>query len=204
MNKATGQSCKLDREKRDINPLTVCVFDFVSLALAGDNLIAMRRSMSAPNQIYSVNLADNSITQISFENKHILDQLKLGKVEKRWIKTTSGEDMLTWVMLPVDFDPNKKDPALLYCQGGPQSAVSQFWSYRWNVQIMAANGYVVVLPNRHGVPGFGQKWNEQISGDYGGQNMQDYFSAINEVKKEPYVDEDRLGAIGSRYGGFSV
>ena len=112
--------------------------------------------------------------------------------------------MLTWVMLPAGFDPEKKYPALLYCQGGPQSPVSQFWSYRWNIQMMAANGYVVVLPNRHGLPGFGQAWNEQISGDYPGQNMQDYISAINEVKQEPWVDEDRLGAIGASYGGFSV
>ena len=189
---------------KQITQLTQGDYDYASLALAGDNLIAMRHSMSAPDDIYSVSLANHEVKQLTTENNHILDQLHLGKVEKRWIKTTDGGQMLTWVMLPADFDPNKKYPALLFCQGGPQSPVSQFWSYRWNIQMMAANGYVVVLPNRHGVPGFGQAWNEQISGDYGGQNMKDYITAINDVKKEAYVDENRLGAIGASYGGFSV
>ena len=204
VNQATAQVFSLDVNTRDIKQLTEGIHDFSSLAFAGNELITTKRSMSSPDEIYSVSLKNGDIKQLSFENKHILDQLTLGKVEKRWIKTTSGEQMLTWVMLPVNFDPNKKYPALLYCQGGPQSAVSQFWSYRWNIQMMAANGYVVVLPNRHGVPGFGQAWNEQISGDYPGQNMQDYFSAINEVKKEAWVDENRLGAVGASYGGFSV
>ena len=204
VNQATEQIFKLDMTNQAISQLTSGDYDFASLALAGNELIALRHSMSAPNEIFSLNLADNQVKQLTFENKHILDQLHLGKVEKRWIKTTNGQEMLTWVMLPSDFDPSKKYPAILYCQGGPQSAVSQFWSYRWNIQIMAAHGYVVVLPNRHGVPGFGQAWNEQISGDYGGQNMEDYMSAINEVKKEPYVDENHLGAVGASYGGFSV
>ena len=112
--------------------------------------------------------------------------------------------MLVWVIYPPHFDPNKKYPALLYCQGGPQSAISQFFSYRWNFQMMAANGYVIVAPNRRGLPSFGQEWNEQISGDYGGQNMKDYLTAIDELSKEPFIDEDRLGAIGASYGGFSV
>jgi len=128
----------------------------------------------------------------------------MGEVEKRWIKTTDGKDMLTWVIYPPNFDPNKKYPTLLYCQGGPQSMVSQFWSYRWNFQMMAANGYIIVAPNRRGVPGFGQAWNEQISGDYGGQNMKDYLAAIDELSKESFVDNDRLGAVGASYGGFSV
>ena len=204
VNEATEQIFSIDLKSKSIKQITSGIFDYASLALCGNKIIALRHSMSMPNEIFSVNIKNGEAKQLTFENRHILDQLKLGKVEKRWIKTTDGKDMLTWVMLPADFDPSKKYPALLYCQGGPQSPVSQFWSYRWNVQMMAANGYVVVLPNRRGVPGFGQEWNEQISGDYGGQNMKDYLSAIDEVKKEPFVDENRLGAVGASYGGFSV
>ena len=112
--------------------------------------------------------------------------------------------MLTWVILPPNFDETKKYPAILYCQGGPQSAVSQFWSYRWNLRLMASQGYVVIAPNRRGLPGFGTEWNAQISGDYGGQNMKDYFTAVDEVKKEPWIDADHIGAVGASYGGFSV
>jgi dipeptidyl aminopeptidase/acylaminoacyl peptidase len=137
-------------------------------------------------------------------NKEQLDATEMGKVEKRIVKTTDGKDMLTWVIYPPDFDPEKKYPALLYCQGGPQSAVSQFFSYRWNFQLMAAHGYIVVAPNRRGLPTFGQDWNDQISGDWGGQAMKDYLAAIDEVAKEPYVDENRLGAVGASYGGYSV
>ncbi len=201
---ATEQLYNINTETKEIRKITDGIFDYASVALAGDNIIALRHSMSMPNELFSVNIATGEAKQLTNENTHILSQLTLGQVEKRWIKTTDGKDMLTWVMLPANFDPDKKYPALLYCQGGPQSAVSQFWSYRWNVQMMAANGYVVVLPNRRGVPGFGQEWNEQISGDYGGQNMKDYLSAIDAVKQEPYVDENRLGAIGASYGGFSV
>jgi dipeptidyl aminopeptidase/acylaminoacyl peptidase len=128
----------------------------------------------------------------------------MGKVEERWIKTVDNKDMLVWVIYPPHFDPNKKYPAILYCQGGPQGTVSQFWSYRWNFQMMAANGYIVVAPNRRGLPGFGMEWLEQISKDYGGLNIQDYLSAIDEVSKEPFVDKDKLGAVGASYGGFSV
>jgi dipeptidyl aminopeptidase/acylaminoacyl peptidase len=128
----------------------------------------------------------------------------MGKVEKRWITTTDNKKMLTWVIYPPNFDPEKKYPTLLYCQGGPQSMVSQFWSYRWNFQMMAAHGYIIVAPNRRGLPGFGMEWLEQISGDYGGQNIKDYLVAIDELAKEPYVDEDKLGAIGASYGGYSV
>ncbi|RLD33844.1 MAG: peptidase S9, partial [Bacteroidetes bacterium] len=172
--------------------------------LAGEKLITTRQSMSMPTEAYSVDPATGEDTQLSFTNKDLLDQITMGKVEKRWIKTTDGKDMLTWVIYPPHFDPAKKYPTLLYCQGGPQSMVSQFWSYRWNFQIMAANGYIIVAPNRRGVPGFGQAWNEQISGDYGGQNMKDYLAAIDEVSKEPFIDNERLGAIGASYGGFSV
>jgi dipeptidyl aminopeptidase/acylaminoacyl peptidase len=128
----------------------------------------------------------------------------MGQVKERWITTTDNKQMLTWVIYPPGFDKTKQYPAILYCQGGPQSAVSQFWSYRWNLQLMAANGYIVVAPNRRGLPTFGQEWNDQISGDYGGQNMKDYLSAIDAVASEPYVNKDKLGAVGASYGGFSV
>jgi len=130
--------------------------------------------------------------------------LKMGKVEKRWMRTTDGKDMLVWLIFPPDFDPQKKYPALLYCEGGPQSTVSQFWSYRWNFQMMAANDYIIVAPNRRGLPGFGKEWLEQISKDYGGQNIQDYLTAIDEAAKEPYIDSNKLGCVGASYGGFSV
>lgn len=189
---------------KEIKPVTEGVHDYESFAVAGDKLIALRHSMSQPNEIYAVNVSDGNATQLSFENKHILDQMKMGKVEERWITTTDNKKMLTWVVFPPDFDPNKKYPAILYCQGGPQSTVSQFWSYRWNLQMMAANGYIIVAPNRRGLPGFGQEWLEQISGDYGGQNMKDYLSAIDTVSEEAYVDKGKLGCTGASYGGFSV
>ena len=185
-------------------PLTVGQHDYVSVAFAGDHLVALRQSMSAPSEIFAVSLADGKEQNISNENADLLASITMGKVEPRWIKTTTNEDMLTWVVYPPHFDPSKKYPTILYCQGGPQSTVSQFWSVRWNLQLIAANGYILVAPNRHGVPGFGQAWNEQISGDYGGQNMKDYLSAIDALSKEPFVDETRLGCTGASYGGFSV
>ncbi len=193
-----------DIESKQISAITKGKHDYASVALGNGKLIAKRHSMSQPDEIYSVDLTNGQATEISFENKHILEQLTMGETEERWIETTDGKQMLTWVVYPPDFDSTKTYPALLYCQGGPQSTVSQFWSYRWNLQMMAANGYIVVAPNRRGLPGFGQEWNEQISGDYGGQNMKDYLSAIDAVAKEPFVDENRLGCTGASYGGFSV
>ncbi len=187
----------------EIKMITDGQHDYEQLALCGDQLIGVRHSMSMPNEIYSIN-ADGTQTQISFENKHILDQLQMGKVEPRWLTTTDNKQMLVWVIYPANFDPNKKYPTLLYCEGGPQSPVSQFWSYRWNFQIMAANDYVIVAPNRRGLYGFGQEWLEAISGDYGGQCMRDYFTAIDEISKEPFVDTDRRGCVGASFGGYSV
>lgn len=190
--------------------LTDGVYDYASLALCGDKLIAKRHSMSMADEIYAVNTTSRNgadfsdVRQLTFENKHIYDQLDLGKVEPRWMTTTDGKQMLTWVIYPPRFDPNKKYPTLLFCEGGPQSPVSQFWSYRWNFQIMAANDYIIVAPNRRGLPGFGVEWNEAISGDYGGQCMKDYFTAIDEISKEPFVDKDHLGCVGASFGGFSV
>ena len=185
--------------------------DYVAISPANDGkkIIALRQSLSSPTDIFVIKPGKNAdktdVEQITFENKHILDQLSLGKVQQRWVKTTDGKNMLCWIVLPSDFDPAKKYPTLLFCEGGPQSPVSQFWSYRWNLQIMAANGYVVVAPNRRGLPGFGHEWNEQVSGDWTGQCMDDYLSAIDDATANlPFVDKDRLGAVGASFGGFSV
>ena len=198
-----SQIYALDLTNDSVKAITSGMYDYEGVALFGDKLIAKRHSMSMGDEIYTVAL-DGSTTQLTQENKQIYDQLEMGKVEGRWMKTTDGKQMLTWVIYPPQFDPNKKYPTLLFCEGGPQSPVSQFWSYRWNFQIMAANDYIIVAPNRRGLPGFGVEWNEQISGDYGGQCMKDYFTAIDEMAKEPYVDKDRLGCVGASFGGFSV
>ena len=176
--------------------------DFDGVMLAGEKLITTYKSMSMPNEIVSINPADGVFTQISFENKHLLDQIKMGRVEERWIKTVDNKDMHMWIVYPPDFDSTKVYPTLLFCMGGPQGTLSQNWSYRWNFQLMAANGYIVILPNRRGTSAFGQEWNEQISGDYIGLNMQDYFSSVKELKKEKYVG--KVGAVGASYGGYSV
>lgn len=191
--------------------LTDDIADFGSISLAnnGNTLLASRHSMSQADELYIVNPGKNikktNVTQLTYENKHIYDQLQMGEVRKQWIKTTDGKDMLCWIILPPHFDETKKYPTLLYCEGGPQSPVSQFWSYRWNFQIMAAHGYVIVAPNRRGLPGFGSEWNEEVSGDWTGRCMKDYLSAIDYATANlPYVDKDRLGAVGASFGGFSV
>ena len=189
---------------KNIRQITFGQCDFQEVKQAGNSLVVIQHSMSKPNEVYTVNPQTGATSELSFENKDLLAQLKMGKVEERWIRTTDGMQMLTWVVYPPNFDTKKKYPTLLYCQGGPQNTVSQFFSYRWNLQLMAANGYIVVAPNRRGVPGFGHAWNEQISGDYGGQNMKDYLTAIDELCKEPFVNKDKLGAVGASYGGFSV
>ena len=180
------------------------IWDYVNVqALPDGKVLAMRHSMSRPNEICITDKKGN-VSDITDINGEIFAQLKIGKVEKRLIPTTDGKEMTTWIIYPPEFDPNKKYPALLYCQGGPQQAVSQFWSYRWNFQIMAANDYIIIAPNRRGLPGFGTEWNHQISKDYGGQNMKDYFSAVDEMSKESFIDTKHIGAIGASYGGFSV
>ena len=186
-------------------PVNDDVCDFNSLAWAHNNrLIVTRQSIKNATEIYSVDVQRGLCERISHENDHIFSQLDNIRVEERWIRTTDGKDMLTWVILPPGFDASKKYPTILFCEGGPQSMVSQFWSYRWNFRIMASQGYVVVAPNRRGLPGFGQEWLEQISGDYGGQCMKDYLTAIDEISREPYVDKDRMGCVGASFGGFSV
>ncbi|MDR1591954.1 MAG: S9 family peptidase [Prevotellaceae bacterium] len=201
---AVTQIYRADVAAKTFSKITDGQHDYESVALTDKGLAGVRHSMSMPNEIYTIDEQSGLQTPLTFENKHILDQLEMGRVEERWIPTTDGKQMLVWVVYPPEFDPKKKYPTLLYCQGGPQSPVSQFWSYRWNLQIMAANDYIIVAPNRRGLYGFGQEWLEQISKDYGGQNMRDYLSAIDAVAKEPYVDSDHLGCVGASYGGFSV
>ena len=186
-----------------IDTLANEIADFGSIHPVSDTeVIALRNSMRFPKEIVSVK--KGAVKQLTNINTELLGQLKLGEVKKVKVPTTDGKMMTCWEILPPDFDPNKKYPAILYCQGGPQQAVSQFWSYRWNFMIMAAHGYVVIAPNRRGLPGFGTEWNRQISGDYGGQNMQDYFAATDYIASRPYVDASKVGAIGASYGGFSV
>ncbi len=166
--------------------------------------VASRQSMTYPTELYMVNLKNGKTTVLTEEDKPMMSQLGDLTCEKRWMTTTDGGKMLTWVLYPPHFDKSKQYPSILYCQGGPQSTISQFWSYRWNPRIMAEQGYIVILPNRHGVPGFGKAWNEQISGDYSGQNIQDYLTAADLMRQEPFIDPDRMGAVGASYGGYSV
>ena len=178
--------------------------DINNFTFAGGKIVANMNTISKAIELYDVNLESGELTQLTDVNREIYDNIKFGEVQERWITTTDGKKMLTWVILPPNFDPTKKYPTLLYCQGGPQSTVSQFWSYRWNFQLMAAEGYVVVAPNRRGCPSFGQEWTDQISGDYSGQNIKDYLAAIDEVSKEPWVDVDHRGCVGASYGGYST
>ena len=172
----------------------------------------LRHSMREANEIYVLDVRQGlekidgyvEMAQLTHENDNIYNQIERSTVEPRWQKTTDGKKMLTWIIYPPHFDPAKKYPTILYCEGGPQSPVSQFWSFRWNFMMMSAGDYIIVAPNRRGLPGFGKEWNEQISGDYGGQCMRDYFSAIDEFCKEPYVDKEHLGCVGASFGGFSV
>ena len=192
--------------------LTSGQYDYVPAANIGDTYYCLRHSMCEANEIYRFTaanrplpIAEADIVQLTHENENIYSQITMGTVVPRWQKTTDDKQMLTWIIYPPHFDPNKKYPTLLYCEGGPQSPVSQFWSFRWNFMMMAANDYIIVAPNRRGLPGFGNEWNEQISGDYGGQCMKDYLAAIDEfVASEPYADKDRLGCVGASFGGFSV
>lgn len=199
----TTQIYKADIATKTFTQITSGQHDYEAIALIPNGLVGVRHSMSAPNDIYAISF-DGTEKQLTYENKHLLDQMKMGRVEERWMTTTDNKKMLVWIIYPPKFDTNKKYPTLLYCQGGPQSPVSQFWSYRWNFQIMAANDYIIVAPNRRGLYGFGNDWLEQISGDYSGQCMKDYFTAIDTFCKEPFVDSDRLGCVGASFGGFSV
>ena len=198
--------------KGELKQMTDNWADFGSIHLMNNKkqLLMERHNFISPADLYIVTPnfkkpEKTAITQLTFENKHILDQLAKPTVQQRWVKTSDGKQMLTWIILPPNFDETKKYPTLLFCEGGPQSPVSQFWSYRWNFMIMASQGYIVVAPNRRGLPGFGQEWLEEISGDWTGQCMKDYLAAIDDAANNlPYVDKDHLGAVGASFGGFSV
>ena len=195
----------------EVKQLTDDWADFGSVQLLnnGNKLLASRHSFQQGDELYVVtpgkDVKKTKVQQLTFENKLFYDKLAFGKVQERWVKTTDGKEMQYWVILPPHFDENKKYPTLLFCEGGPQSPVSQFWSYRWNMQIMAANDYVVIAPNRRGLPGFGSEWNEQVSGHWTGQCMDDYLTAIDDAANNlPFVDKDKLGCVGASFGGFSV
>jgi len=196
------------KSKNPLKQITNDVADHTALSVSSDGkndvVVTSRMSMSEPTELFKIDLKAGTSKQVTFTNKQILNTIKLARVEKRMIRTTDKKDMLTWIIYPPDFDATKKYPTLLYCQGGPQSTLSQFFSYRWNFQLMAANGYIVVAPNRRGLPSFGEEWNDAISRDWGGQCMDDYLSAIDSMAKEPFVNKDKLGAVGASFGGYSV
>ena len=193
----------IDVKSKKVEAITDQMCDYETIVPVGDKkIIATRHSIEMPNEIYLVE--KGKATQLTNVNTELLSKLAPITVEEHWVPTTDGKKMLTWVILPPNFDKNKKYPAILYCQGGPQQAVSQFWSYRWNFRLMASQGYVVIAPNRRGLPGFGTEWNAQISGDYGGQNMKDYLAAVDYMVEKPYIDAKHIGATGASYGGFSV
>jgi dipeptidyl aminopeptidase/acylaminoacyl peptidase len=188
-----------------INQLTSGDFDVTGIIGENKNdLIITRTDMNHATEIFAASKENGKMIAITHENDAIYEGLKKSKIEKRFIKTTDGKEMFAWVIYPPDFNPLKKYPTLLYCQGGPQGALSQFYSYRWNFQLMAAKGYIIIAPNRRGMPGWGVKWNADISKDWGGQAMDDYLSAIDDLSKEKYVDKNRIGCVGASYGGYSV
>lgn len=200
---ATYQVYRIDVQTQQITQLTNGWHDYTWLARKGDIMVGQKMSMRMATEIYRIG-DDGKETQLTHVNQNIYDVIRMGEVKERWVTTTDNKRMLVWLILPPNFDSTRKYPAILYCQGGPQSAVSQFFSYRWNFQLMAANDYVVIAPNRRGLPTFGQAWNDQIAQDYGGQNMKDYLSAVDEISKEPFIDKEHIGAVGASYGGYSV
>lgn len=192
--------------KGEVSKITdeVCDYTLVDVDSRQNKLLTKKQSMSIADDIFFVDIKKGTSHQLTNINESIYNKLTFGEVKERWVKTVDGKQELCWVIYPPHFDKNKKYPTLLFCEGGPQSPVSQFWSYRWNFQIMAANDYIIIAPNRRGLPGFGYEWLTQISGDYTGLCMKDYLSAIDDICKEPYVDKDRLGCVGASFGGYSV
>ncbi|MEF9950326.1 MAG: prolyl oligopeptidase family serine peptidase, partial [Mucinivorans sp.] len=201
---ATVQLCVADYATHAVRPITSGAHDYVSLSMAGQSVVSEKTTLSMAAEAFAIDLATGADRQLTTINNHIYANVDMGQVEKRMVRTTDGMDMLTWVIKPPKFDSTKKYPTLLYCQGGPQSVVSQAWSYRWNYQLMDGEGYVIVAPSRRGLPSFGQQWLDQISGDYSGQNIKDLLSAIDDVSTEAYVDTSRRGCVGASYGGYSV
>ncbi|MDA3866095.1 MAG: S9 family peptidase [Salinivirgaceae bacterium] len=201
---ATYQLYKMALNTKKVDQITSGHHNYQSVIVNGNELLGAKMKHSMATELFTVNAKTGEERQLTHINKHIYEYITMGRSEERWVETTDGKKMLVWVIYPPKFDENKQYPALLYCQGGPQSAVSQFFSYRWNFQMMAANDYVIIAPNRRGLPTFGQEWNRQISGDYSGQNIEDYLAAVDAIKTEPFIDEKRIGAIGASYGGYSV
>jgi dipeptidyl aminopeptidase/acylaminoacyl peptidase len=160
--------------------------------------------MKRPRELAILSMDDAAVRMVTDVNADHYADLALPRVEERWVEATDGKKIHCWVIYPPDFDPEKKYPLLTYCQGGPQGQIGQWFSYRWNFHLMAAQGYVVVAPNRRGLPGFGREWNDQISTDWGGQAMKDILSATDSMLAEPYVDEERVGAVGASFGGYTV
>lgn len=188
-----------------IQQLTSGDFDITGIVAQTENtLVVSRTDMNTASELYTLNLKDKSMQQLTHVNDAFYQTIAKCKTERRWVNTTDGKKMLVWVIYPPNFNPANKYPTLLYCQGGPQSPLTQFYSFRWNFQLMASQGYIVVAPNRRGMPGHGTKWNEDISKDHGGQAMKDYLSAIDAISKESFVDKSRLGCVGASYGGYSV
>jgi len=202
--RGTGQVFKTGITGKGVEKVTEGIHDLGPLSLKSGVLISGIMSMSMASEISRIDISTGELKQISFINKAIYESVRMGKTEERYIRTKDNKDLQMWIIYPPDFDPSKKYPALLYCKGGPQGPLGQSWSYRWNYQMMAAKGYIVIAPNRRGSSGFGQTWKEQISGDYGGANIQDYLDATDAMAKEPFVDPERLGAVGASYGGSSV
>ena len=200
----TSQIFKTDLQGNGVSKVTEGVHNLGPIILKSGVLLSELTSMSLAPELATVDMKSGSVTKITDINKFIYDDIRMGKVEEKYIKTKDMKDLQMWVIYPPDFDPSKKYPALLFCEGGPQSSLDQFWSYRWNMQMIAAKGYIVFAPNRRGVSGFGQEWKEQISGDYGGKNIQDYLDATDAMAKESFVDAKRMGAVGASYGGYSV
>ena len=200
----TGQIFRTSIRDKGVEKVTEGVHDMGPLSINSGILVSGIVSMSMAPEISVVGMPDGKVTQLSFINKGIYESIRMGKVEEKYIKTKDHKDLQMWIIYPPDFDPAKKYPALLYCKGGPQGPLGQEWSFRWNYQMMAAKGYIIIAPNRRGDSGFGQAWKEEISGDYGGANMQDYLDATDAMAREPYVDASRLGAVGASYGGYSV
>ncbi|MFO7864784.1 MAG: alpha/beta fold hydrolase [Salinivirgaceae bacterium] len=201
---ATYQLYKMALNTKKVDQITSGHHNYQSAIVNGNELLGAKMKHSMATELFTINVETGEERQVTHINKHIYEHITMGRSEERWIETTDGKKMLVWVIYPPKFDENKEYPALLYCQGGPQSAVSHFFSYRWNFQMMAANDYVIIAPNRRGLPTFGQEWNRQISGDYSGQNIEDYLSAVDAIKTEPFIDEKRIGAVGASYGGYSV
>jgi len=203
--RGTVQLFSVDLKNAKVSQITKGNFDVTDIFAEGKkSLLVSKTDINHGAELFSVNLKNGELSQVTDVNKDTYAKLAQGKSELKMVKTSDGKEMGVWFHYPPNFDPNKKYPTLLYCQGGPQSGLTQFFSTRWNFALMAANGYIVVAPNRRGMPGWGTKWNEEISRDWGGQPMRDYLAATDYAKTLPYVDGERVAAVGASYGGYSV